>query len=83
MSEDQWEEFRPRWAPHVKGEHTARVVDERGVPEPQRWKCTCEVCGAIHGPVVCDSGMVRKHISNFAIAHAHRDPLNDPFPKAR
>lgn len=84
MSEEggkQWVEFRPRWASHVLGEYTERTVDtETMIPEPQKWKATCEICKETWGPATCDSGMVRSHISKFAIAHAHRNPLTQGIP---
>lgn len=79
MSEEQWIDWSPAWAPHIKGRYTARIRDpESGRSEPQKvtMRCTHEgeggVCGATW-QTVCASGNVRVHINNFAKAHAHKD----------
>jgi hypothetical protein len=78
----KWVEWRPKFAPHVKGEYTDREIDpETHMPLEQKYKIVCENCGATWGPLGCSSGMVRQHISRFALGHIHRDPLLDPFPK--
>jgi len=79
---ETWVEWRPRWAPHVRGEHTERTVDpETHQADEQKYKITCERCGETWGPSVCTSGLVRTRIANFAVLHAHRNPLMDPIPK--
>jgi hypothetical protein len=72
-----WQEHRPKFAPHVRGEYTARVFDpEAGEHEPQTVRATCERCGEAYGPTECKSGRVRQHIDTWAAAsHLHRDPM--------
>jgi hypothetical protein len=67
--------WRPPAAPHVEGEWTDRVFDERGMPEPQLIKMRCEKCGETW-QTQCTSGLVRNHIQRFALIHLHRDVLN-------
>lgn len=80
MSSDTWVDFSPPWAPHVKGSYTDRTFDEDGLPEEQKVRATCTVCGTVFQRT-CASGQVRTHITTFARLHVHRDPLNDPMPR--
>jgi hypothetical protein len=80
MGVKAWVPYRPKWAPHVAGSYTEREFDpEERRYLPQQWQASCEVCRAQHGPVWCESGLVRDHVSTFALAHLHRDPLS-PVP---
>jgi len=77
MSEPVWVEYSPEWAKHVKGRYEERTYDEETKqPNPQRVEMTCthEGCGQ-SWKTVCASGLVRRHIANFAQSHLHRDPL--------
>lgn len=72
----------PQWAPHVVGEFPERTVDpETGESEGQLIKMRCSICKATY-QYRCMTGAVRQHIQNFAVAHAHRDPLKEPIPGA-
>lgn len=71
--------YSPKWAPHVSGSWTLTYEDD-GTPEPCVVLMTCATCGATHR-TTCRSGMPRQWVLRFATAHAHRDPLRDPFPK--
>lgn len=74
MTEHEWS---PPWAKHVKGTYTPRKVTPQGeLEEPAVVSAKCSVCGAEYGPRKCDTGLVRNHIANFALAHAHRDHFN-------
>ena len=68
--------WSPQAHPHVVG-----VYSERIPGDDQHYAVTCKRCGETWGPVKCDSGMVRRHIASFAIAHAHRDALKTPIEK--
>ncbi len=81
---DQWLDWSPPWAPHVKGSYTVRVRGESGFCEPQKIRMQCDfelepgrTCGATW-QTVCTSGNVRSHINNFAKAHAHQDFPHPP-----
>lgn len=82
---DEWEEWSPSWAPHVKGRYTRRTVDEvTRMPEPQQVRIVCthrddegKMCGETW-QTSCSSGNVRRHIQNFAMNHIHKDPLQAP-----
>jgi hypothetical protein len=68
----QRHEYSPRWAPWVRGWYEDRVVDqETGEVEPAKVGATCSSCGQSFGPRLCDTGRVRKHICDFALAHLH------------
>lgn len=83
MADELRRTWAPRWAPHVIGRFSDRVVNDDGTAEPQRYVISCSRCGATWGPAVCTSGLVENHIAKFALSHAHRDPLTDPMPGAR
>lgn len=70
----EWETWSPPATPNVIGEYERRVVDERGVPQPQTVKMRCVTCGA-KWATVCPTGHVRVHIARFAVKHMHRDPF--------
>ena len=70
------QEWRPDWARHVVGRYEPRRYED-GQPLPQKVVMHCETCGA-DWQAECPSGNVRRHIQNFAHAHAHRDPLAAP-----
>lgn len=79
MTEPQWIEWSPPWAPHVKGKYTKRVRGDDGFCEPQRVQMACihrgesgKVCGATW-QTVCSTGNVRRHINTFAKVHAHKE----------
>lgn len=74
MPERVWVAWSPRFAPHVEGRYSERVLDEDGLPEPQRVECTCTKCGA-KWQTDCSSGQVRGHIAKFGVVHAHSDPI--------
>ena len=75
MAEELSIEYSPRWAPHVKGRYSRRVLDpDTKMPEPQRVEVTCGVCGQQYRNL-CRQGMPRQHISRFAQQHLHRAPL--------
>lgn len=65
---------RPEHAPHVLARWERPRADEDGVRLPQRIDLKCERCGTEHR-VTCETGQVRRHVMNFAVAHLHRDPL--------
>jgi hypothetical protein len=68
-------EWSPTWAPHVKGIYPSRTFDPiTGQPDEQKISIQCQICGATW-QVICTSGLVRSHISNFAKSHLHRDPF--------
>jgi hypothetical protein len=67
--------FSPGWCPHVVG-----TYEENDGEFEQKYSIVCNKCGATWGPTICNSGLVRQHIGNFALAHIHRDPLLEPFP---
>ena len=69
-----WIAWSPGWAPDVRGMYTPRTFDDDHMPEPQTVRARCTHCGDTF-EAMCLSGMVRKHITNFAILHVHRDPL--------
>jgi hypothetical protein len=72
---EQWVEWNPGFARHVRGRYTVRVFDpETGLPEPQRIEVRCLLCGDTWQGT-CLSGQVRTHIARFGAVHAHRDPL--------
>ncbi len=73
------EEFRPPWAPWVVGRYEREVDPETGLPEPTVVRLKCERCGDEHR-ARCGSGAPTQWVLRFAVAHAHRDPL-DPLPK--
>jgi hypothetical protein len=81
--EEQWIEWSPPWAPHVKGRYTSKVRGDEGFCEPQRVTMVCthrengQLCGATW-QTVCASGNVRGHINNFAKVHAHKDFAKAP-----
>jgi hypothetical protein len=76
---EQWTEWRPKWAPHVRGEHTPRVMDpETGLPESQKIRIVCERCGATWGPSECTSGLVRNKIAAYALDHKACLPVQTP-----
>lgn len=78
--QEQWIQWSPRWAPHVKGKYNPRTRDEEtGMCEPQRVHMLCAfkhpdgtVCGATW-QTICASGNVRSHINTFAKQHGHKD----------
>ncbi len=72
--------YSPPWASHVTGTFTERVHDEDGNPEPQIIEMACSKCEATW-KTECLSGAVRRHIQNFAAAHAHRDILREKIPR--
>lgn len=78
MTEPRWwsEEYSPVWAAHVVGKIASRVVDEDGMPEPQRVDVECSKCGRIWKGS-CTSGATRNMVSRFAAIHVPcaRDPL--------
>jgi hypothetical protein len=80
---EQWITWSPPWAKHVKGKYTRRVRGDEGFCEPQKITMECthvddgRACGA-RWQTVCNSGNVRRHINNFAIAHAHKDFTKPP-----
>jgi hypothetical protein len=68
--------YRPRWAgEHVTGWFTPREVNQEGEVSDQMVGAACARCGAVYGPVVCTSGLVRDKIDKFALVHAHRNPM--------
>ena len=73
-STDEWIEWSPGFAPHVKGKYTRRTFDDDGLPEEQHIRVHCTHCGDTWDRE-CLSGQVRGHIARFATAHLHRDPL--------
>lgn len=83
--EQQWIEWSPPWAPHVKGKYTPRKRGDEGFCEPQTVLMVCthkdpetgKLCGA-NWQTKCSSGNVRSHINNFAKAHAHKDFTRPP-----
>ena len=66
-----WDEYRPRWCPHVVGLIPVRTFDDDGRPEPQKIRIKCEYCNTEH-TVVCLTGATRQHVTNFAIVHQHQ-----------
>lgn len=64
---------RPDHAPHVVARWERPRVED-GVRQPQKIELRCERCDTVH-LVVCETGQVRRHVMNFAVAHLHRDPL--------
>lgn len=75
--------YSPPWAPHVVGTYPEKSVDPvTGEPEAQRVNMRCATCGATWR-VDCYSGMVKQHVQNFALAHAHRDALRERVPGKR
>ncbi len=76
--EPVWIEWRPTNVPNVVGFYTERTLDpETGMPEPQEFRVACETCQAVWKST-CTSGIVRRHIQQFAARHQHRDPLDAP-----
>jgi hypothetical protein len=77
-------EYRPRFAPHVRGSYTPRARDpETQELEPQEVRATCEKCGEAYGPVECKAGRVRQRVDLWASQHhLHRDPMT-PRPVAK
>ena len=67
-------EYSPAWAPHVTGTYGERVPDGDGGWEEQKVHIVCSECGA-KWVATCTSGNPRSHVTQFAKAHAHRDPL--------
>lgn len=77
------EEWRPPWAPHVRGQIERAVFDpETGEREPQRWTVLCEKCGGTFRGE-CYSGQSRTHVSRFARLHLHADPLDPAASSGR
>jgi hypothetical protein len=74
-----WREYSPQWAPHIKGRYQDRTVDEDGIPEEAPVEAECTVCNTKFRRM-CASGLMRQHISTFAVAHAHRDALKTGLP---
>jgi hypothetical protein len=83
MSEgEEWQEWRPPYASHVVGKFTRPRVDpETGQREIQTYTLQCETCNTLYGPLKCHTGLIRNHISTFAIQHLHRSPLEPPKKK--
>ncbi len=69
-----WESWSPQNVPHVSGRYERRRWDASGLPLPQRVECECSVCRDRY-VTQCTTGQVRVHISRFAMAHLHADPL--------
>jgi hypothetical protein len=72
-------EYRPRWAPHVRGTFPPREVDpETRQPEPVlvRMRCEWPDCRGYH-QIVCTSGLMREHVARFALGHVHRDVFRE------
>jgi hypothetical protein len=68
-------EWTPNWNINIKGWYEERRVDsETAQPEETPCGARCLVCGETFTKL-CASGLFRKHISNFAKIHLHRDPL--------
>lgn len=65
------EEYRPRWATHVRG---TWGEPEEGPTGAQEWRMTflCEHCGE-STRAICTTGQVRQKVAAFAIDHLHRD----------
>lgn len=73
--------YSPPWAKHVVGTYPEKSVDpETGEPQEQRIEIVCNECKATWR-VDCRSGMVKQHVQNFALSHAHRDPLREPIKR--
>lgn len=76
MAEELSIEYSPRWAPHVKGRYSLRVLDpETHEPEEQRVEARCDLCGDRYKNV-CRQGMPRNHILKFAAVHSHKAMAN-------
>ncbi len=80
-AEPAWREWRPSFAPHIKGRFERRTFDrDVGMPNPQKIVMECAKCGD-RWQTVCATGQVRSHIARFARLHLHRDvldPAEDP-----
>lgn len=71
--------WSPDWCKHVSGKWTARVVDEDGLPEPQKVHVACSQCGAEYN-TVCSTGSVKTHITRFAYVHIHKELKDIKYP---
>jgi hypothetical protein len=79
MAEELSIEYSPKWAPHVKGRYSPRVLDpETKLPEEQRVEARCTLCGDRYKNV-CRQGMPRNYILKFASFHSHKAMANNPI----
>jgi len=77
----EWIAYSPPWAPHVVGRFQLRQLDDDNIPleAPVEATCTFQGCGATFKRQ-CSSGLMKRHIANFAMNHVHRDAFRDPLP---
>ncbi len=63
-------EYRPVFAPHVRGDYSPRWEDGERVE--QRWSAVCERCGDEYRGV-CETGQPKRRIERFAVLHLHAE----------